>query len=145
MVKILRLFFTWVLLKVDFNEKFSHSYLQSGHFPQKTGSLFSRSEKASHSSLVSEPRKTNFVNELMEVWRIRSTCWEVVKIWAIGKHDNFQTCSIKYFWFCFYSTASTWLFQHMNQFRNGKTCISSNVFVKTFFFMTYNFMRSFAM
>ena len=52
------------------------------------------------SSLVSVPRKTHFVNELMEVWRTLSTCSEVAKIWAIGIHKNFQTCSIKdFFWF----------------------------------------------
>ena len=40
---------------------------------------------------------TNFVNELMKVWRTLSTCWEIVKIWTIGTHNSFQTCRIKVF------------------------------------------------
>ena len=68
-----------------------------GIFPSKQGHSFQFPRKASPSFLVSQPRKTNFVNELMEVWRTLTTCWEVVKIWAIGTHKNFQTCSMKSF------------------------------------------------
>ena len=31
----------------------------------------------------------------MEVWGTLGTHWEVVAIWAIGTHKDFQTCSIK--------------------------------------------------
>ena len=37
----------------------------------------------------------------MEVWRTLSTCLDVVKIWAIGTHKSFQTCSNKDFFSLF--------------------------------------------
>ena len=47
---------------------------------------------------ISEPRKTNFVNELMEDWRTLST-YIFLRRGKYPSHtyENFQTCSIKFF------------------------------------------------
>ena len=109
-----------------FLNKQGHSF----QFPKKK-----RAEEASHSPLTSESRKKNFVNELMEVWRTLSTCWKVVKIWAI-LITNFHTCSIKCFISVFKAllaldSLNTWI-----KFWTVKHVVPQ-MFVKTIFFMTF--------
>ena len=86
----------------------------------------------------SEPKKTNFIKELMEVWKTLST-YILLRSSKYLNHiyQNFKTDSIKLFYvFKVLLALDSW---HLNQLQHCKTCNVPRMLVKTLLFMTYDY------